>query len=356
MSVSPPLVNLVWVTNVNNEPIALLSQADLANSRTQGRHLRAYCPIHGSDHQASLSINLSNGFGECFACGVRVLIRELNRDMAERLQRYSASLARPPVPSTSPARNRPSQEWQAKERELLHELYQSGAVRIDRAEAWNAQAYLEARGIPIELATACGVGYLEDGAACGDKLLQRWEDRVLFPLQALDPASPGLLGFAGRLLTGWQSCADEEAHKELLEVRDLRRWLKTYPAGWFWTPSQRPISPLIVVEGPFDRLTLLAAGFEAEEVAALVGTALRASQIPAQVRSLLLALDGDQGGREAAQRLMQQLQLNQVRVECCLASPSPQFRGKDWSALWRQYGASGLEALYAHHALLSHNL
>jgi DNA primase len=258
--------------------------------------------------------------------------------------------------SSSPARNRPSQEWQAKERELLCELYQSGAVRIDRAQAWNAQAYLEARGIPIEQALATGVGYLEPDAAQGNKLLQRWEDRVLFPLQTLDSASPNLLGFAGRLLTGWQSCADEEAHKVSLEQQGLHRWLKTYPSGWFWTPLSRTISPLIVVEGPFDRLALLEADFEVEEVVALVGTALRASQIPTHVRSLLLALDGDQGGREAAQRLMQQLQLNRVCVECCLASPSQEFRGKDWSALWRQYGAAGLEALYAHHALLSHNL
>ena len=314
----------------NNEPIALLSQADLVNVHTQGRHLRAYCPIHGSDHQASLSVNMTNGFGECFACGVRVLIHELNRTMAEHLRRYSASPAPSFVSSRlspSPSAG-PSQEWQAKERELLRELYQSGAVRIDRAEAWNAQAYLEARGIPIEQALATGVGYLEAGKAHGNTLLQRWEDRVLFPLQTLDPASPNMLGFAGRLLTGWQSCADEEAHKEFLEQQDLRRWLKTYPAGWFCTPLYRPISPLIIVEGPFDRLALLSAGFGAEEVAALVGTALRASQIPGQVRSLLLALDGDQGGREAAQRLMQQLQLSQVRVECCLASPSQNFAGK----------------------------
>ncbi len=354
MSVSPPMVNLTWVTNVNDEPIALLSQADLVNVRTQGRHMRAYCPIHGSDHQASLSVNTTSGFGECFACGVRVLIRELNRAMAERLQRYSASLAQPLVQSTSPASPNSSQEWQAKERELLHELYQSGAMRIDRAEAWNAQAYLEARGIPIEQALATRVGYLEAGAAHGNKLLQRWEDRVLFPLQTLDPASPSMLGFAGRLLTGWQSCADEEAHKVFLEQQKLRRWLKTFPTGWFWTPSQRQISPLIIVEGPLDRLACLAAGFEAEEVLALVGTALRVEHLPAHVRSLLLALDSDTGGIDAASRLHHQLQLHQVRVECCF--PSPEHMGKDWSARWRQYGAGGLEALYAHHALLSHNL
>jgi DNA primase len=360
MSVSFPTVTPKWVTTARGEAIALLSQSDLVNVRTQGRHLRAYCPVHGSDHQASLSVNVGNGFGECFCCGVRVLIRELNKEMTERLQRCST----PPTPplalsrSSSPPPAGPGLDWQAKECQLLHDLSQSGAMRIDRASAWNAQAYLEARGVPVEVARATGVGYLEANAAeqWGEKLLQRWQDRLLFPLLTCASPSQHTVGYAGRLLTGWQSCADEEAHRVFLEQQDLRRWLKTYPAGWFWTPANAPITPLIVVEGPLDRLALLSAGFEAEEVVALVGTALRAEHLPAQVHSLLLALDGDQGGREAALRLERQLHLHQIQVECCLASPSPQFRGKDWSALWRQYGADGLEALYAHHALLSHNL
>jgi DNA primase len=356
MPVSRPTVNPTWVTTARGEAIALLSSSDLVNVRTQGQYLRAYCPIHGSDHQASLSVNQSNGFGVCFCCGVRVLIRELNAEIASRLQHGSAS---PPPPlvssrpsSPSPKDPSPSQEWQTRERELLRSLWQSGMARIDRAEGLSAQIYLRARGIPIEQARATGVGYLEVSASTkwGEKLLRRWEDRLLFPLQTLD--APGRLGFAGRLLTGWQQCSDEQAHKVLLEQQGLRRWLKTSPAGWFWTLPSRPISPLIVVEGPFDRLALLSAGFDAEAVVALVGTALRAEDLPAPVSSLLLALDGDQGGIDAAQRLMQHLQ--HIRVECCLASY--QSCGKDWSALWRQHGADGLEALYTHHARLSHNL
>ena len=347
-------VNPTWGTNARGEAIALLSQTDLVNVHTQDHRLRAFCPVHGSDHQASLSVNLSNGFGVCFSCGVRVLIRELNTEVAERLQHRSPSPTLPPPvsPRVSSPPKSPSSEWQTRESDLLRFLSQSGAARLDRAEAVNAQVYLKARCIPIEVAATTHVGYLEVGAAkkWGERLLRRWEDRILFPLQTQDTSG----GFAGRLLTGWQQCVDEDTHKARLKQQGLRRWLKTNSAGWFWTPLTRPIAPLIVVEGPFDRLALLAAGFDAEEVMALVGTALPSLALPTAVQSLLLALDDDVAGREAAQRLVQQLQRQQVHVECCLTSS--EFHGKDWSALWRQYGADGMSALYVHHALLSHNL
>ena len=67
---------------------------------------------------------------------------------------------------------------------------------------------------------------------------------------------------------------DENAHKALLEQEHApKRWIKTNPAGWFgYDPAQLGES-LILVEGAFDRLTLLAAGFQASDVVALVGTA-----------------------------------------------------------------------------------
>jgi hypothetical protein len=364
---SIPTISPTWATTRSGERIALLPQVDLPrNARPCGERIRLHCPIHGSDHQYSLSINCENGFGTCFSCGVRVLVPEWNPEAAARLQHRRAQRTQIPpkllhLRSSSPAPARSltsSQEWQTKECQALRDLYFQGAMRIDRPEAWNARAYLQARAIPIDLAETTGVGYVEVGAAqmWGEKLLQRWEDRILFPLLTFEPHSQYILGFAGRLITRWQSCADEEAHKHFLEGQGLRRWLKTNPAGWFWTPSHDQISSLIVVEGPLDRLALLAAGFEAKEVLSLVGTALQAQHLPTHAHSLLLALDSDQGGREAAQRLAQQLRLHQVHVESCIAPPSPQLQSKDWSARWRQYGPEGLEALYAHHALLSNNL
>ena len=44
---------------------------------------------------------------------------------------------------------------------------------------------------------------------------------------------------------------------------------------------------------------------------------------------------------------------NQVSVGVCL---SPSEDGKGWSERWRKHGSSGLDGLYAHQALLAHNL
>ena len=72
--------------------------------------------------------------------------------------------------------------WQIEERQLLSTLQAQGALRLDRDGAWNAQAYLEARHIPIEVAISTGVGYLEHGAsALYGQQVQRSEDHLIFP-------------------------------------------------------------------------------------------------------------------------------------------------------------------------------
>ncbi len=365
----PPLPTQVMTRH--GYRIVLLSQTDLPDTVRQGDWIRAYCPIHGSDHQRSLSINPTNGFGICFCCQTTVLVKEFNPTAtATLLQRADKghAFARPcsgalshrtrpslSSDSQSPSASGVSKAWQEKELGLLQHLYEQGAMRLARSEAWEAQAYLEARAIPVEIAIAAGVGYLETKAAVtyGEKLLERWEDRLLFPLLTFDQQQrQTATGFAGRLLSAWQSCADEQAHKHLLTQRGLKRWLKTFPAGWFWSVplTSVRIHPLIIVEGPFDRLSLLAAGFDATEVAALVGTGL-GMPLPTQYLSaVLLALDSDPGGEEAAARLHEQLETQHLPCERCFPSL---VGGKDWNERWRRYGADGLDALYAHQALIA---
>lgn len=370
---SPPTVPTQAITR-SGQSIVLLSQTDLASPQRQGDWIRAYCPIHGSDHQRSLSVNPTNGFGMCFCCQTNVLVKELNpAATATLLQQADKGHAFSPPShgallhcrrqgsssgSQSPPPSSPPKAWKEKELQLLQQLYEQGAMRLERSEAWEAQAYLEARAIPVEIAIAAGVGYLASKAAViyGEKLLERWEDRLLFPLLIFDQhQQQTATGFAGRLLSEWQSCADEQAHKLLLDQRGLRRWLKTFPAGWFWTVPLAPAKahPLIIVEGPFDRLSLLAAGFEATEVVALVGTALGMPLPTNYLSSVLLALDSDPGGEEAAIRLHEQLETQHIPCERCFPSPA---RGKDWNERWRRYGADGLDALYAHQALMAQQI
>src|SRR5438874_12327198 len=67
--------------------IEILCQSELCDPVNMGEYVRAYCHIHGSDHQRSLSINTTNGWGHCFnaACNATVLVAEWNKALAKRL-------------------------------------------------------------------------------------------------------------------------------------------------------------------------------------------------------------------------------------------------------------------------------
>jgi len=61
-------------TTRQGKVIHLLSPGDLVDAVESGQRLRAYCPIHGSDHQRSLSIDASTGWGFCHCCHATVLV------------------------------------------------------------------------------------------------------------------------------------------------------------------------------------------------------------------------------------------------------------------------------------------
>jgi hypothetical protein len=241
---------------------------------------------------------------------------------------------------------KPTEEWQ-----LLSELQPQGALRLDCAAAWNAQAYLEARRIPLDIASRVGIAYIAPQAAHQHGTwLRPWEDRLLFPL--ITPN--GEVGFTGRLLTHWQSCGDVAAHQARLRAEGHDPWIKTGQPGWFWDPQHLPHSePIVVVEGPFDRLAVLAAGgFEAGEVVALVGTPFQPAWL-SHANAVLFALNRTQSSKEAIEQLQRQLAWNRsIRGDVCRVPT----RGSNWSERWRREGDDGLELLYVDYALLAHGL
>jgi hypothetical protein len=216
------------------------------------------------------------------------------------------------------------------------------------------RTYLAARGIPYDIAAAAGVGYIPADARLSGALA-KWRDRLVFPL-----GSPAGVGYAGRSLHGWALGMDENEHKAWLdaltaaeeraaeEARERgeyrpvlhRRWEKTYPAGWFGYELLAKAHQLVVCEGPIDRLALAAAGLSLGEVLALVGTAARLEWIPANVSSVLLALDGDGPGRERAQTLRDALRAEWLAAAIC-TPPTEDGLGKDWAERWRRAGRAG---------------
>jgi len=195
-------------------------------------------------------------------------------------------------------------KWQRDELAALLSLDRQ--MRLALVHSKRARAYLHERGIPLEVALTEGVGYLPSAMLNSTgvmsrtgvihhaptmrekrELLCRWTERILFPL-----TSPAGKGYIGRSLWRWQPGMDENAHKSLLDqASKLRRWIKTNPAGWFGYELDHLSGCLILVEGAFDRLSLLAAGFPASAVIALAGTAAQAEWYPHQVKTVILALD-----------------------------------------------------------------
>jgi len=239
---------------------------------------------------------------------------------------------------------KPTAKWQQDELAALLSLDEQ--MRIALAHSQKVQEYLNERGISLEMALTTGVRYLP--AVMVNRLesqkqrgiLRRWAERILFPL-----VSPVGKGYIGRSLWHWQPGMDENIHKSLLDQpRRPRRWIKTNPAGWFGVELDELSSSIILVEGTFDRLTLLMAGFQPAEVVALAGTAAQIDWFPPEVKSVVLAFDSDQGGKEATSRLADQLLHTGICVKLC--SPPQDRWGKDWNERRRRMGPQSLSPIF----------
>lgn len=355
------------ITTRDGREIILISQADLRQPICSGERLRAYCHLHRSDHQRSLSISTS-GWGYCHSCHRTVLVREHNPEVAERLLQANASCCSigpsrreretlhddqsskhnaprdiTPLPRQASA-TAPS-TWQEEERTLL--LLLEREFRAALFTSLRVKAYLDERCISLRVADQAGVGYvppevLEWPALQPHvKMLRRWVDRIVFPL-----TSPHGRGLIGRSLWQWRPGLDENRHKALLnQPAAPRRWIKTNPAGWFGYAPEEMANKIVLVEGGFDRLALLAAGLPARDVVALVGTAARPSWLVGQVQAVVLALDGDAGGSEAMQRLADQCTRAGLEVGLC-PPPACDGWGKDWNERWRRIGPQCIWPLY----------
>ncbi len=335
---------VITVFTRQGKKIEILLQAELCDPITVGEYVRAYCHIHGSDHQRSLSINKTSGWGHCFNAahaGVAVPVsvsHENARQQALPSRQTPRQLVLLHPPSTP-------QRWQQEELAALQAFERP--MRASLGHSKRARAYLRERGIPLEVARAAGVGYLEPVlfeqlmTADQRELLQRWAERLIFPLNSLAGQ-----GYIGRSLWHWKPGMHENEHKALLDQPHRpRRWIKTNPAGWFGPTLDLLADNLILVEGAFDRLTLLAAGFAMNQVVALVGTTVQLDWFPHQVKSVILALDSDEAGQEAARRLAERLAQTGVSVRVFPALPG-RF-GKDWNERWRTQGPRSLWPLYA---------
>lgn len=302
-----------------------LSEADLAShhgapkSVGSGKRLRAYCPVHGSDNQRSLEVDLTTGRFYCHNCrawGYMDWARERYREeqktgSAPRSGRGPRREPRPPVlrcpEATAPNPAEPA-------REDLGELL--GSFRAALAGSWG-EGYLERRGIPTALARSYSVGY-----AAGGRWPHRGRDwrhgRLVLPHTRPDGV---VLNLYGRAVG-----SDEKV------PRRLRHDHLPGPKGYFNARVLRKgEGPLFVCEGAFDALAVIASGRE-RAVAIFGVSGWRWEWVPKDLRKIVFAMDADDAGREGWQKIGREARLRGIKV-AYLGAESYGGR-KDAAAAW----------------------
>lgn len=160
-----------------------LSMSELESYHNQGsglkagKYLRFYCPIHGGDHQRSLSLDPETGHFRCFSCAAWGYIEEQKQEWVAKhkdewiSQKHAKQVFRKPDPPREPE-VRPELE------KVLHDLQRSLPGSL-------GEKYLEIRKIPFSIAQEYGAGYaafgkwphLKDG-----RFVRQWKPgRIVFP-------------------------------------------------------------------------------------------------------------------------------------------------------------------------------
>jgi DNA primase len=258
-----------------------LSRADLGALKPVrgegGKSIRVFCPFHGGDRQRSLRVDDISGRFHCFACGAWGYVDESRTEFLRD---------RVPVPRCSVSPPPPKFE----DRAALLSAYQRELPR--------AEAYLEGvRGIPLELASRHGVGFSSSG-----RWAHRSRDcsagRIVFP-----HTTP-----SGEVVNLYGRAASAEA------PRELRHDHLPGPKGYFNASVLTALEgPLYVCEGPFDALSLMAAGIS-NRVVAIFGLRGWRWEWSRRVREMVLALDADAAGSAAWKELGREARLRGIRV------------------------------------------
>ena len=258
--------------------------------RSQRRgQLQGRCPIHRGRRVDAFHVSLSQNMFQCFACQAhgnvldfvaameQCSVHEAARRLAHRfgIDRGSeASLFT--VASTCSERD----NWLGKNEAVNQPL--SFVLRgVD-----SAHSYVTARGITAETAAQFGVGYY------GGPGLMR--GRVVIPIH---DSCGQLVAYAGRSING-----------ELPKYRLPPGFHKSQVLFNFHRRAACRQAAVVVVEGYFDCLKVHQAGYPS--VVALMGTVLSKpaeSLLVKRFRRVILMLDGDASGRQAAKRIARQL-------------------------------------------------
>ncbi|HET8844590.1 MAG TPA: toprim domain-containing protein, partial [Ktedonobacteraceae bacterium] len=214
------------------------------------------------------------------------------------------------------------------------------------------QAYLLSRGYTLDQANMLGIAYIptvQEVPELTHLVARSWRGRILFPL-----AGPhGVSGYAGRTLWRWTPGMEPEQHKQLLDdwnashpdpAKRILRHNKTYLPAYYGYQDACHASTLVLVEGEFDAASVrLALSGLPDMAVCAFGKNVQARLVPENVLHVVLALDLDQAGQQALERLIDELQSRGMTVS---VARSPV--GKDWNDCHRLAGLEAIREEMAH--------
>jgi DNA primase len=289
-----------------------------------GRSWKGLCPFH-RERTPSFTVDRDKGLYHCFGCGVGGdvihFVRQIDRlDFPEAVealaQRFGVAIPRRARGPRDDLRERLYEALSAAHRFFQAELAKPG----NRAER-----YLAERSVSAELSRRLSLGYAPDSwdglsralsPAFPESLLieagllqprpegkgayDRFRDRLIFVVRD-ERGRP--VGFGGRTL------APEGTPKYLNSPESPVFLKKRLLYGFFDARDAiRKRERIVVVEGYFDHLALIAAGID--EAVASMGTALTPEQAEKAKRltsRVTLCYDGDAAGRAATRGALKHL-------------------------------------------------
>lgn len=282
-----------------------------------GQNYQACCPFH-SEKTPSFTVSPTKQFYHCFGCGAHgtalgFLMEYEHMNFPDAVAALAQDVGLPmPESSHEPERPRPPPAlWDALEQAA--QFYRQQLKRSPRAIE-----YLKRRGLTGAIAARYGIGYAPDGsplrqlfsdyladalAASGLVIdgdhgrYDRFRDRIMFPIRNVKGQ---IVGFGGRVLG-----EGEPKYLNSPETPLFHKGSEIY--GLFEARAAiKAAGRAIVVEGYMDVVALAQHGVDF--AVATLGTATT----PAHARTLLrhtdrliYAFDGDNAGRKAAWRALE---------------------------------------------------
>jgi DNA primase len=349
-----------------DELVARADIVDLIDSyiklRKAGRNFTACCPFH-QEKTPSFSVSPEKQFYYCFGCGahgtaISFLMEYARLGYVDAIHELASRMGMPVVYDQGAM---PDESF-SNQQELYEIMAQAAQYYWQQWHHPHAQAakeYFNRRGLSGRTARDFGIGYALPGwdnllKALGTNSDQQtrllkvglikqneagrhydhFRDRVMFPIH---DRRGRVIAFGGRLLTDKEN---EPKYLNSPETPLFKKGSELY--GWYFARKVRPLEQLIVVEGYMDVVMLAQYGIR--NVVATLGTATTSEHLTRlfrDVSDLIFCFDGDEAGRKAAWRALENVLplLQDGRQVSFVFLP----QGEDPDSLVRKAGAAGFK-------------